>query len=235
MSTLPADLPYRLRKAGLRVAEIPGWRTRGRPGSFEPVGVLWHHTGGAADGESYARWMALVGRPDLPAPLCQLAIGRDGTVYIIAAGRANHAGKAKASGPVGAGDGNTLYVGVECMNTGSEGWSGPQYEAMVKAGLVLSKVLGCTEAYHRGHRETSVTGKWDPGLLDLDDFRADLRDGLARPAAVQTIRKEITRGIQRFKKAQQAAKDAGLPNIAQTLGKQVDRARKIRNRPSLRK
>ena len=218
--TLPADLPARLNKAGLRVNTVPGWRTRGRPGSFAPRGVLWHHTGGAGDGLEYARWMALTGRPDLPAPLCQLSIGRDGTVYVLAAGRANHGGTARAAGPMPSGDANTLYVGVECHNTGSEGWRTEQRDAMVKVGVVLSEILGCTAEHNRGHVETSVTGKWDPGALDLDEFRADLAAVLNKPKALPkrvvrylsetlAIRKELTREIQRLKAAREVAKRKG--------------------------
>lgn len=176
---LPLDLPDRLRAAGLTVVVLPGWHIRGRPattGGFDPVGVLWHHTGGSSDSREYVEWMTYTGRPEngLPAPLCQLAISRGGIVYVCAAGRANHAGKAQASGTVAAGDGNELYVGVECLNTGSEGWGRAQYDAMVITGRVLGDLLGCTPNAQRGHRETSVTGKWDPGLLDLDRFRTDL-------------------------------------------------------------
>lgn len=173
--TLPASLPARLRAAGLEVVEIPGWRTRKRPGAFRPLGVLWHHTGGKeAKGKerAYADWMFLTGRNDLPAPLCQLSVDRNGTVYVGAAGRANHAGKAKASGPLPAGDGNELYVGVECHNNGSEGWSDAQYAAMVTLGRCLSAALGIDATAHRAHAETSVTGKWDPGRLDMSRFRA---------------------------------------------------------------
>jgi hypothetical protein len=184
------DLPAILRKAGLKVVEVPGWETRSRPewtGGFDPVGNLWHHTGAKdtnplslEDDFAYARWLAEVGRSDLPAPLCQLSVGRNGTVYVCAAGRGNHAGRAKASGPVPAGDGNALYLGWECQNTGSEGWSGPQYEAMVKAAAATSLAYGWTASANRGHRETSLTGKWDPGRLDLDEFRADVADEMAR-------------------------------------------------------
>lgn len=174
---LPADLPARLRATGLEVVVLPGWEDRGRPastGSFDPVGVLWHHTGGSSDTRAYAEWMTYEGRSDLPAPLCQLSISRAGVVYVCAAGRSNHAGKAKASGSVAAGDGNALYVGVECMNTGSEGWSPAQYGAMVATGAVLADLLGTSVEAQRAHRETSVTGKWDPGQLDMDRFRADI-------------------------------------------------------------
>lgn len=182
---LPSDLPDRLRDAGLTVVTLPGWQDRGRPastGSFDPVGVLWHHTGGEPDSRAYVEWMTYEGRSDLPAPLCQLAISRAGVVYVCAAGRANHAGKAKASGTVAAGDGNALYVGVECLNTGSEGWSPAQYGAMVRTGVVLADLLGSSVNAQRGHRETSVSGKWDPGMLDLDKFRADVATAIRAAA-----------------------------------------------------
>lgn len=199
------DLPDVLRKAGLRVVEVPGWREFSRPestGGFAPVGNLWHHTGAkdtnplsVADDLEYAKWLAQVGRSDLPAPLCQLSVGRDGTVYVCAAGRGNHAGKAKASGPVPAGDGNALYLGWECQNTGSEGWSGPQYEAMVKGGAATSKHYGWSSTANRAHKETSVTGKWDPGRLDMDEFRADIADEMATMRRHERLTEKILLAI----------------------------------------
>ncbi len=55
----------------------------------------------------------------------------------------------------------------------------------MKTGVVLAKILGSDERSQAGHRETSVTGKWDPGLLDLPDFRADIFEGL-RPSTKPT-------------------------------------------------
>ncbi|MDF9716045.1 N-acetylmuramoyl-L-alanine amidase [Nocardioides sp. ChNu-99] len=208
LTALPADLPARLTAAGCEVALVGNWRRNKRLGAFRPVGVLWHHTGGEDDGAAYARWLAHTGRPenDLPAPLCQLSIGRDGTVYVLAAGRANHGGKARASGTVAAGDANTLYVGVECHNTGSEGWSAAQHAAMVKVGVVLARVLGTSAAAQRGHRETSVTGKWDPGKLDLDAFRAAVaRQLTAAPARPATLGPLAKIGVDRWLAAEETA------------------------------
>lgn len=216
MSMLTVDLPARLRAAGLTVVTVDGWQSRGRPattGGFAPAGVLWHHTGGTQDGLVFARWLFLTGRSDLPAPLCHLAVGRDGVVYLGAAGRANHAGKATASGPMAAGDGNRMYVGVECMNTGSEGWPTAQYKAMVRLGAVLSDVLGCSASAHRGHRETSVTGKWDPGLLDLDRFRSDIKHQRTAAPAPGGRPEDVRDLIRAARDVRDRAKKQGKPKL----------------------
>ena len=173
MNRLTADLIAALRAAGLEVVVVTGWMTRGRPGAFSPVGVNNHHTGASARGWTrvkelaYAKWMFLTGRPDLPAPLCQIALGRSGVVYVGAAGRANHAGTARASGSVAAGDGNTLYVGVEWMLSGTENIP----DEMMEAGAILNAVLtekqtGTSVQTISCHYNTSVTGKWDIGDPD---------------------------------------------------------------------
>jgi len=173
------DLADVLRSAGLKVVEIPGWKTRGRPGTFDPKGVLCHHTGGKPDGLSYATWMAITGRTDLAAPLAQLGLDREGTFYVQAAGRANHAGRCKAIAGLKAypgrdyGDGNAQMIGIEAMNTGSEGWSDTQYGAYVRGVAALCTHYGWSIVL--GHRETSLSGKPDPGLIDLDKFRRDVR------------------------------------------------------------
>lgn len=203
MTRLPANLPTLLRAAGLKVVEIDGWETRGRPastGSFAPVGVLNHHTGARdvlgdfADDLSYARWMFLVGRPSdgLPPPLVQLSLSLEGTVYIGAAGRANHAGKAKASGSVAAGDGNSLYVGVEWMLSGTQAIPAAMYAAGATLNAVLLKHVTKTSTQTVScHYQTSVTGKWDIGdpngvpfngqkVLDVPKFRRAVLAALAR-------------------------------------------------------
>jgi len=169
---LPADLPERLRKAGLKVVEIDGWRTRGRPvssGEFKPVGSLNHHDarkdeiGDAADDLAWAKSMFITGRPDLPAPLCQLSLSMEGVVYVGASGRANHAGVARPSGSVAGGDGNALYVGTEWMLSGSQAIPKTMYDAGVKLNGVLLDVLGSSVQTISCHFNTSTTGKWDIG------------------------------------------------------------------------
>lgn len=178
-------------RSGLIIVEMPNWQTRGRPsGGFYPSGVLCHHTG-SYDGEgdtssdkAYADWMARVGRSDLPAPLCHLALSAESVVYVCAAGRANHGGTARTAGPMPSGDANYMYIGIEAMNSGSQGWGTKgkdregntitQYEGYTRLVRSLVDFYDWPVSHVRAHRETSVTGKWDPGLLDMDKFRTSI-------------------------------------------------------------
>jgi hypothetical protein len=177
------------RLSGLTVVELDGWEHNYSNGDFDPDGTLCHHTGSfdgltdATDDLSYAKWLAFTGRPDLPPPLCNLALSAECVVYVCAAGNANHAGYAQSSGPMpSASDGSALYIGIEAMNSGTQGWGSightaageeiTQGEAYALLCAALAVGYGWPADHTRAHRETSVTGKWDPGGLDMDTFRA---------------------------------------------------------------
>lgn len=195
---LLTDLADVCRESGLRVVELDRWRTNISGGSFAPNGVLCHHTGSfdaitdATDDLSYAKWLAFTGRSDLPPPLCNLALSAESVVYVCSAGNANHAGQARPSGPMpAASDGNALYVGIEAMNSGSQGWGSKgvdasgnpvtQREGYARLCAALCRRYGWPASHVRAHRETSVTGKPDPGLLDMDPFRADIGALITQP------------------------------------------------------
>lgn len=173
-----------LRAAGLTVVELDGWLTSGRPGTHDPMGILCHHTAATQDGIGYAKWMADVGRADLPAPLAQIGLDREGVVYMQAAGRANHAGRCKIIRPwltpypgYTYGDGNAQMVGVEAMNTGTEGWSATQKHAYVTVCAVLCRRRGWDAQHVLGHKETSLEGKPDPSF-DMNTHRAQVAAAL---------------------------------------------------------
>lgn len=146
------DLDAALRSAGIPFTEIPAtvydptgahdWRSRGRPastGQFDPQGILCHHTAspeGCSDRTDLQ--CILAGNADAPGPISQLYVGRAGTVYIVAAGRANHGGKGIRPGVDGScADMNAALLGIEAGNSGiGEVWSDAQtdvYGAMVAA------------------------------------------------------------------------------------------------------
>ena len=104
-----------LEDAGLKVAEQPGWRTRGRGDVGTIRGVMCHHTAGPLNGIMPSLGIVTNGRPDLAGPLAQLCLGRDGTFFVVAAGRANHAGMGNWQGIT---SGNSSFIGIEAENTG---------------------------------------------------------------------------------------------------------------------
>ncbi len=108
-------LPAVLLDAGLRVAEQPGWQTRGRSDVGTVMGVMCHHTAGSRTGIMPSLGVLTDGRSDLPGPLSQLGLGRDGTFFVIAAGRANHAGAGNWQGIT---TGNASFIGIEAENSG---------------------------------------------------------------------------------------------------------------------
>ncbi len=134
----------RLRAYGLNVVEINGWQTRGSS-SFNPQGSVDHHTAGSSNGNAPSLGVCINGRAGLSGPLCNVLIGRDNTCYVIAAGRANHAGRGSWRGL----SGNSSVYGVERENTGyatgprAEPWRVDQHwvAACVHAALLDGKNL----------------------------------------------------------------------------------------------
>lgn len=132
------DLDAALANAGIPFTPIPAtvydptgapnWQTRGRPastGEFRPEGVLCHHTASPAGTSDRTDLQCiLAGNSNAPGPISQLYIGRNGDVYIVAAGRANHGGKGIRPGiDGGCSDMNALLLGIEAGNSGvGERW-----------------------------------------------------------------------------------------------------------------
>ncbi|MCX6405527.1 MAG: N-acetylmuramoyl-L-alanine amidase [Propionibacteriales bacterium] len=181
-------LARQLRNIGLAVTETPGWTTRGRSGSFEPYGVLIHHTAARSSPSNPApsKNVAINGRTNLPGPVCHVLIDIHGRCHVIAAGRANHAGQAKKVGSMPAGDGNTMYVGIEIdyfgpARTENGTWqpeqkmSDNQYAAAGAAAAAILHRFGRDETHVNGHLETSTTGKIDPYGISMTNFRSHVR------------------------------------------------------------
>lgn len=161
----------RLRTYGLKVVEIAGWQTRGSS-TFHPRGSVDHHTAGGRYGNAPSLNICINGRSDLPGPLCQVLIGRDNTCYVIAAGRANHAGRGSYAGITG----NSNVYGVEHENTGtgSEPWREDQRltAAKVHAALLNWKRNGFV-CQHKEWAPTRKIDKWDQTGPDMRNRTAN--------------------------------------------------------------
>jgi peptidoglycan hydrolase-like protein with peptidoglycan-binding domain len=165
-------LPHVLQSAGLKVAPVDGWQDRGRSEMGPVYGVICHHTATKRAGNMPSLKTLIDGRQDLSGPLCQLGLGRDGTFYVIAAGRANHAGVGVWKGLT---NGNANFIGIEAENEGTADefpWPAVQIEAYSRGVAAILKYIGRTEEYCAGHKEYArpLNRKPDPSF-NMDEFR----------------------------------------------------------------
>ena len=169
------NLPATLERWDLTVVEVTGWEDRRRPGRFDPIGVLIHHTAGPRGKDAPSLQVCIDGRSDLPGPLCQLLVARSGKVYVISIGKANHAGTGRIPDHVPADLGNIRLLGIEAENDGiGEPWPAAQVDAMVRATAAVLDLLGQPRTNVWGHREYAPGRKIDPTGIDMALFRADV-------------------------------------------------------------
>lgn len=163
------DLADACRKSGLPVEEIDGWRTRGH-GQFLGVNsIVCHHTATpkSAVGNYPSLRIVRDGRSDLPGPLSQLGLGRDGKVYVIAAGVAWHAGATFFPR-----QDNWHAIGIEAEHDGASPWPMVQHAAYVRLVAALVEHYGIALSNVQGHKEVAkpLGRKIDPNF-DMTDFR----------------------------------------------------------------
>jgi hypothetical protein len=178
-----------LENAGLKVAEQPGWRTRGRGDMGTIRGVMCHHTAGLLNGIMPSLGIVTNGRPDLAGPLAQLCLGRDGTFFVVAAGRANHAGMGNWQGIT---SGNSSFIGIEAENTGlttgpqADQWPAVQVDAYRRGVAAILKKIGANAIMCCGHKEYAPGRKSDPSF-DMSDFRLQVAAIVAGTAPLPTV------------------------------------------------
>lgn len=181
------EINNRLRAAGIFVHEAGGWQSRGNGQSSAYEGGIVHHTAtgyGMALPGTGAGNLLINGRPDLSGPLCNWAGNDDGTLTIIAAHPANHAGASggRSMGPLPVTTSfNRRVLGLEIVYPGTSPMRDAQYRAALVWARVVADVVGGGDVERvRAHAETSITGKWDPGdapgrTINMAAFRAAAR------------------------------------------------------------
>lgn len=184
-------LPDHLREWGLEPIEVDGWRDRGYGdfGTFRPRGFVDHHTAGARTGWAPSLGVVINGRAGIPGPLSQLFTPRNPqgkrNVHVVAAGRANHAGKGGWAGL----SGNSSVVGHERENVGTpaEPWQPWQTEdAAVVAACVLDGLgryegVATSAALYCEHKEWAPTRKTDAHTIAGAAMRSRIADLLQPP------------------------------------------------------
>lgn len=168
-----------LRDAGCAVEDLGGWRDRGR--DLDSVeGIVWHHTASTVHTSDTAMYRILRdGRRDLPGPLAQLGLRRNGTFVTVAAGRANHNGYGKW--------GNNS-IGIEAYNDGvGEPWPTAQIGAWVAGTAAICRHLGLDAGQVLGHKETDPHRKIDPAGIDMGVMRGRVESAIRLLNTLPTI------------------------------------------------
>lgn len=170
-------LPDVLKAAGLKVSLDPGWETRGLGNVGDIFGIICHHTGVRNPNKLNMPTLnslrngrrAEPGLAALPGPLAQLGLGRDGTYFVIAAGRAAHAGKGNFRGV----SGNLRFIGIEAESAGtsSDPWPDIQLDAYQRGVAAILQHLKKDASFCVGHKEYAPGRKDDPNL-NMNDFRS---------------------------------------------------------------
>ncbi|KAF4405521.1 MULTISPECIES: N-acetylmuramoyl-L-alanine amidase [Streptomyces] len=185
-----------LKAEGCKVVEYKSWRSNNRnhKGSWGPVhGVMIHHTVTSGTDSSVA--LCYNGHSSLPGPLCHTVGAKDGTLYMVGNGRANHAGLgdddvlraviAERSLPAdneANTDGNRHFYGIELINLGNgrDPWPAAQVDAAARWAAALCRAHGWNERSVIGHLEWQP-GKIDPRGFTMSSFRTRVKNLLANP------------------------------------------------------
>jgi hypothetical protein len=172
----------RLRDYGVVVHLWSGYESRGNGQVSNYQGIIMHHT---ATQYGFAPNILVSGRSDLPGPLCNSAGNADGSITIIAAHPANHAGASggRSMGPLPKTNTfNKIVWGHEIVYPGTSPMTQAQYRTMIILGRVITEILKRPNSeWVRAHGETSITGKWDPGFasgrtIDMNLLRRDINN-----------------------------------------------------------
>jgi len=177
-------LPQVLKDAGLNVQAVDGWQARGHGDFGKPMGVLCHHTCGPKDGDIRDLHVLIDGRPDLAGPLCNLGLARSGVFWVVAAGKAWHAG---AGNWLGITDGNSHLIGIEAENVGdgTDPWPDVQMNAYKRGCAALLNYIHAPSSMCAGHKEYALPhGRKDDPDFDMVKLSADVASFMANPTVV---------------------------------------------------
>jgi N-acetyl-anhydromuramyl-L-alanine amidase AmpD len=101
-------------------------------------------------------------------------LARSGVFWIVAAGKAWHAGVGKWQG---ISNGNSSFIGIEAENVGdhTDPWPAVQMDAYKRGVAAILKHIGAKPIMCAGHKEFALPkNRKDDPSFDMDAFRADV-------------------------------------------------------------
>lgn len=173
----PLFLPDLLRAFGVKVVEFDAWRDRGQGDFYSIWGPMAHHTGSNnASPASIA-----FGHEGLRGLLSQIHLDRNAVATIVGAGVAWHAGVGSWPG-IQTNNANAVMIGIEANSDGVSPWPPEMLDAYHRICAAICWYLGHSSLRTLGHKEwAKVQGKWDPGGIDMPQFRAKVQYYIDHP------------------------------------------------------
>lgn len=184
----PLFLVELLRAFGVETREFSAWRNRGH-GDFNVIwGVVAHHTGGNnASAGSIAN-----GSASLAGPVSQIHLDRNSIATVVAAGIAWHAGVGSWPG-IQTNNANAVTIGIEANSDGVTPWPPKMLDTYYRICAAICWYLGLPASRVIGHKEWGkVQGKWDPGLINMADFRSKVQHYIDNPPFLQAPAEPVT-------------------------------------------
>lgn len=205
---------------GFRVDAYSGWGGRGST-LFNPSHVMDHHTGAG----SYNALLRYMAEGPVHPPLCNIATSRPSSgivrITIVAAGRANHAGKGSFR-TIPLNQGNRYAIGIENQNDGGQSWPSQQIEAMRRLDAALLSHMGRDVGYLLDHKTYAPSRKSDRHTIIVADERREVQRLMSAPVDPWSkFMSELSNAEQARLKKVAGLSDAHLDNViqyAETIG-----------------
>lgn len=205
------------RLTGYPVVEVAGWQQRGHGGMRVVEGIVNHHTADGPNGNYPSLNIVRSGRAGLRGPLSHLGLGRDGTIFVIAAGLSYHAG---ASTWANFRDLNDEFIGIEAESVGTrDDWSGHQRDCYPRLNAALLYYMKRKADRVCAHKECCIPKgrKVDLAFWNMNVMRAQvhwyLQDPLARIPKFKNARLPKISPSTKSKMLVNTANHAGLGGI----------------------
>jgi hypothetical protein len=178
------------RDTGYPTIEVADWRSRGHGPMTAAHGVVGHWTAGptqtATSSNTPSLRVVTDGRTGLLGPLCNVYTAFDGTLYVVAAGKAFHAGVSAWHGET---DLNDTFVGNEVESPGNFVYTPEQLDVTPRLHAALLRRMKRGADWSCAHFECALPAgrKPDGPARDMAGFRRTVAGYLANPS---TIRKQ---------------------------------------------
>lgn len=177
------------RLTGYPVVEIADWQSAGASGGegmSVVEGVVGHHTATPSSyaGDYPSLRVVRDGRTGLTGPLSHYGLGRSGTVYVIGAGKANHAGVSDWAGYTSL---NDKFIGIEAEDDGLDGvWTPEQLDAYPRLVAAILHYMRRDASRYAGHKDVANPPgrKIDPNGIDSNWMREKVAAYLADPTTI---------------------------------------------------